>query len=70
MISTDLDKEPKPPKALGLIEAETKAIGFSIGSERLTGALLRTLAASKPKAKILELGTGTGIDDLLPQGKH
>jgi predicted O-methyltransferase YrrM len=61
MISIDLDKDLKPPKALDLIEAETKAIGFSMGSERLTGALLRTLAASKPKAKILELGTGTGI---------
>lgn len=61
MVSIDLDKELKPPKALGLIEAETKAIGFSMGSERVTGALLRTLAVSKPKAKILELGTGTGI---------
>jgi predicted O-methyltransferase YrrM len=61
MISIDLNKDLKPPEVLDLIEAETKAIGFSMGSERLTGALLRALAASKPKAKILELGTGTGI---------
>jgi len=51
----------KIPVILELIEADTKAIGFSMASERLTGALLRTLAASKPRANILELGTGTGI---------
>jgi O-methyltransferase len=51
----------KTPIVLELIEAETKAIGFSMSSERLTGAFLRALAASKPRANILELGTGTGI---------
>src|SRR5262245_59469967 len=51
----------KIPVILELIEADTKAIGFSMASKRLTGALLRTLAASKPRANILELGTGTGI---------
>ncbi len=51
----------KAPVVLGLIEAETKAICFSMSSERLTGAFLRALAASKPRANILELGTGTGI---------
>jgi len=51
----------KTPGILELIEADTKAIGFSMASERLTGALLRALAASKPRANILELGTGTGI---------
>ncbi len=49
------------PPALETIEAETKAISFVMGSERTTGALLRTLAASKPSAQFLELGTGTGI---------
>lgn len=32
-----------------------------MASEPLVGALLRTLAASKPGGKFLELGTGTGI---------
>jgi predicted O-methyltransferase YrrM len=32
-----------------------------MGSDVLTGALLRMLAASKPAAHILELGTGTGL---------
>ncbi|MBS1788202.1 MAG: class I SAM-dependent methyltransferase [Acidobacteria bacterium] len=49
------------PPVLELIEADTKAVGFGMGSERTAGALLRTLAASKPSAHILELGTGTGI---------
>jgi len=53
------------PPLLELIEADTKAVGFGMGSERMAGALLRTLAASKcganPSAQFLELGTGTGI---------
>lgn len=49
------------PPVLELIEADTRAVGFGMGSERTAGALLRTLAASKPSAHILELGTGTGI---------
>lgn len=49
------------PPVLESIEAETKAIGFKMGSERTAGSLLRTLAASKPAARFLELGTGTGI---------
>lgn len=49
------------PPGLESIEAETKAIGFMMGSERTAGSLLRTLAASKPAAQFLELGTGTGI---------
>ncbi|MEK7833469.1 MAG: SAM-dependent methyltransferase, partial [Acidobacteriota bacterium] len=52
---------PRLPPALEQIEADTKALGFSMGSERTAGALLRTLAASKPSAQLLELGTGTGI---------
>lgn len=53
------------PPLLELIESDTKAVGFGMGSERTAGALLRTLAASKcgskPSAQFLELGTGTGI---------
>jgi predicted O-methyltransferase YrrM len=32
-----------------------------MASEPLVGAMLRTLAASKPSGRFLELGTGTGI---------
>lgn len=49
------------PAALAAIEAETKAIGFTMGSERTTGALMRTLAAAKCAGQFLELGTGTGL---------
>ena len=41
--------------------AASHALGFSQGSDRLTGALLRALAASKPRGRFLELGTGTGV---------
>jgi predicted O-methyltransferase YrrM len=50
-----------PPVALAAIAADTARIGFGMGSEPRTGALLRTLAASKPGGRLLELGTGTGI---------
>src|ERR1051325_11155331 len=56
----DSDIKPVPP-ALEAIEQDTQRIGFTMGSERRTGSLLRTLAASKPAGRILELGTGTGI---------
>src|SRR5262245_31558449 len=49
------------PPALEAIEAETKAVGFAMGSERTAGAMLRTLAGSKRGGRLLELGTGTGI---------
>lgn len=50
-----------PPAVLKDIEEATKSIGFSMGSDLLTGALLRTLAAAKPAGSFLELGTGTGL---------
>jgi predicted O-methyltransferase YrrM len=53
--------QPTPPTALAEIERETKAIGFPMASELWTGALLRTLAATKPCGAFLELGTGTGL---------
>ena len=49
-----------PPK-LAVIQALTVELGFNMGSERGTGNLLQVLAASKPKGRFLELGTGTGI---------
>jgi predicted O-methyltransferase YrrM len=50
-----------PPAVLTQIEEATKAVGFTMASDHLTGALLRTLAASKPGGSLLELGTGTGL---------
>jgi len=50
-----------PPSVLKDIEEATRAIGFTIGSDLLTGSLLRTLAASKPSGTFLDLGTGTGL---------
>ena len=49
------------PQALAKIQARTGELGFTMASEPRTGALLQTLAASKPGGCLLELGTGTGI---------
>lgn len=43
------------------IEEASKLIGFSMPSDLQTGALLKALAASKPGANLLEIGTGTGL---------
>ena len=43
------------------IAEATKAIDFNMASDMQTGSLLKTLAASKPSGRILELGTGTGL---------
>jgi predicted O-methyltransferase YrrM len=57
-----MDKEEiRCPAALAAIERETVAMGFPMASDRLTGTLLRALAASKPGGALLELGTGTGF---------
>lgn len=49
------------PSTLEDIEYATRELGFDMPSERKTGALLRTLVASKPGGHMLELGTGTGL---------
>ncbi len=49
------------PRTLPAIWADTRASGFTMASESLTCSLLRTLAASKPSARFLELGSGTGL---------
>lgn len=50
-----------PPPVLERIQADTEAMGFLMGSGLQVGALLCTLAAAKPGASVLELGTGTGL---------
>ena len=49
------------PKGFAAIEIASKSIRFSMPSDLQTGALLKVLAGSKPKASILEVGTGTGL---------
>jgi predicted O-methyltransferase YrrM len=51
----------KPPAVLNDILVATSASGFGLASDLLTGALLRSLVASKPAGQFLELGTGTGV---------
>jgi predicted O-methyltransferase YrrM len=51
----------RPPAALAAIGQDTTRHGFTMPSDPLTGALLRTLASSKPGGRLLELGTGTGL---------
>jgi predicted O-methyltransferase YrrM len=43
------------------IRKATEASGFTMASDLKTGSLLKTLAASKPAGRFLELGTGTGL---------
>ena len=50
-----------PPLLIEEIEEASRAIGFTMGSDLLTGSLLRLLAAAKPSGSLLELGTGTGL---------
>ncbi len=57
---TEEIKQAIPATYAGIDEA-TKASGFTMASDALTCSLLRTLAASKPGGKFLELGTGTGL---------
>jgi predicted O-methyltransferase YrrM len=55
------DCEIARPPVLDAILQDTDRIGFSMASEQQTGSLLRTLAATKPGGRFLELGTGTGV---------
>ena len=57
MNDTEIRREPA---AIRSIVTDTKAISFNMISESKVGALLATLAASKPSGQFLELGTGTG----------
>src|SRR5436190_18427974 len=49
------------PSVLDAIRHETDDLGFKMASEPRTGSFLRSLAASKPGGRFLELGTGTGV---------
>jgi predicted O-methyltransferase YrrM len=49
------------PAALQAIWRDTRELGFTMASEPLGCSMLRVLAASKPAARLLELGSGTGL---------
>lgn len=49
------------PAAISGIWADSLDCGFTMASEPLTCSLLRTLATSKPAARFLELGSGSGL---------
>lgn len=61
MPGLDEAAEGHAPPAWATLRARTAELGFDMPSEPRTGALLRTLAASKPGGRLLELGTGTGL---------
>jgi predicted O-methyltransferase YrrM len=49
------------PASYAAIHQATRESGFTMASDVQVGAFLKTLAASKPAGKFLELGTGTGL---------
>lgn len=55
-----MDYLKRDPEALDAIRRDAENVAFPFSSEPLTGALLRTLAASKPGGSLLEIGTGAG----------
>lgn len=56
----DITNLNSPAVVNDLVQAAA-SLGFTMSSDRLTGSLLRTLAASKPVGSFLELGTGVGM---------
>lgn len=49
------------PSGFAEIRQASEAMGFSMPSDLQTGALLQTLVATKSEARVLEIGTGTGL---------
>ncbi|MFD6417275.1 O-methyltransferase [Streptomyces sp. NPDC060194] len=54
------DIPARRPAALDRIRAAAASADFTLSSEVRTGALLATLAATRPGGRFLELGTGVG----------
>lgn len=48
------------PDILAVVQETADRVGFRMSCEDRTGALLATLAASKPGGRFLEIGTGVG----------
>jgi predicted O-methyltransferase YrrM len=49
------------PEGYKKIKSATDELKFNMASDLQTGSLLKTLVASKPGGRFLELGTGTGL---------
>ena len=49
------------PEVYEKIRSATDELKFNMASDLQTGSLLKTLVASKPWGRFLELGTGTGL---------
>ncbi|CAM3508877.1 class I SAM-dependent methyltransferase [Zobellia roscoffensis] len=58
MLDSNIQDKPKIHQQ---IEQKSKEIGFTMPSDVYIGTLLKTLMASKPEGKFLELGTGIGL---------
>lgn len=57
-----MNEEPAAiPELVRRTQQAADQVGFAMSCENRTGALLATLAASKPDGRFLELGTGTGV---------
>jgi len=52
------------PPGYERLKKATDELKFNMASDVETGSLLRTLAASKPSGRFLEIGTGTGLATL------
>jgi predicted O-methyltransferase YrrM len=52
---------PDIPRQYKKIARVSKKLEFNMASDLYTGSLLKTLVASKPSGRILELGTGSGL---------
>jgi predicted O-methyltransferase YrrM len=63
------------PPGLADVQKKCQQLGFDMASDQKAGALLRSLVASKPGGKFLELGTGIGaslcwmLDGMDPESK-
>ena len=59
----------REPTVLAATWRDTQELGFKMASEPLGCSILRGFAATKPVAKILELGSGLGVSTTwLPDG--
>ncbi|OXM48498.1 O-methyltransferase [Amycolatopsis alba] len=56
-----MPEELKVPRLVTVAEKRAMEEDFHMSSARDTGQLLRTLAASKPGGRLLEIGTGVGV---------
>ena len=52
---------PACPAALHSLSVDTRQSRFNMASDPQVGSLLRTLAATKPGGRFLEIGSGTGL---------